>query len=57
MIMVDCIAYDVNRIYNSFQVIYNEAISDINGIMERFYADRLHRFAAGQQKAKHQDKD
>ena len=44
--MVNCVAYDVNRIYNSFQVIYNNTISGINGIMECFYADRLHRFAA-----------
>lgn len=55
--MVDCVAYDVNRIYNSLQVINNDTISDINGIMERFYADRLHRFAAQQHKTKHQDKD
>lgn len=55
--MMDCISDNVNRIYNSFQVIYNDAISDINGIMECFYADRLHRFAAYQHKAKHQDKD
>lgn len=55
--MMDCISDNVNRIYNSFQVIYYDAISDINGIMECFYADRLHRFAAYQHKAKHQDKD
>lgn len=55
--MVDCVTYDVNRIYNPFKVIYNDAISDINGIMERFYADRLHRFAAQQHKTRHRDKD
>lgn len=55
--MVDCVTYDVNRIYNSLQVINNDAISDINGIMECFYADRLHRFTANQHNTKHQDKD
>lgn len=55
--MVNCISNNVNGIYNSFQVIYNDAISNINGIMERFYADRLYRFAAYQHKTKHQDKD
>ena len=55
--MVDCVTYDVNRIYNSLQVINNDTISDINGIMERFYTDRLRRFAAYQHNTKRQDKD
>lgn len=55
--MVDCVTYDVNRIYYSLQVINNYAISYINGIMECFYADRLHRFAASQHNTKHQGKD
>lgn len=55
--MMNCIPDNMNRIYNSFQVINNYAISYKDRVMNCLCADRLHRFAAYQGKTKHPNRD
>lgn len=54
--MVYRVASKSHRINNSFKVANYNTISNKVGFI-LCCADRLHRFAAGQQKAKHQDID